>query len=95
MITRSRAFASASYNSRSIIDSLRVRGASEGTPYLEGTATVSSFYDILGLETPELADEKGWSLRNMNPILELEWDAKVSNSGKMYLTLRYNTTTLW
>lgn len=31
--------ASTSYNSRSIIDSLRVRGASEGTRYLEGTAT--------------------------------------------------------
>ena len=36
---RNVSFASASYNSRSIIDSLRVRGASEGTPYLEGTAT--------------------------------------------------------
>jgi CHAT domain-containing protein len=36
---QNKSFVSSSYNSRNIIDSLRVRGASEGMPYLEGTAT--------------------------------------------------------
>lgn len=62
---------------------------------LEGSATISNFYEILGLEAPELADEKGWSLKNMHPLFEVEWDAKIRDDGKVYLTLRYETTTLW
>lgn len=62
---------------------------------MEGSASISSFYEILGLEAPELADEKGWSIRNTHPIFEIEWDAKLRSDGKVYLTIRYDTTTLW
>jgi hypothetical protein len=62
---------------------------------MEGSASVRTFYDILDLEAPELADEKGWSIKNRRPVLEVEWDAKIRSDGKVYLTLRYDVTTLW
>lgn len=62
---------------------------------MEGSATVRTFYEILDLEAPELADEKGWSIKNRRPVLEVEWDAKIRGDGKVYLTLRYDVTTLW